>query len=160
MRSGAFLLLIPPLAACGGGAEVSGKALGITFEDTRYAWFGGPFVVISNIETDCESISFVRSNYEIGNAPTDADMQILQFGFASSDVSEGQKSISATASVNATVVKIDDGAFDFAYADGGVINVESLSEDRAQGTFEGVAFEDGTLDGSFDAEWCRNLKDR
>ncbi len=160
MRLGALLLVVPALAACGGGADVTGKALGINFEKTRYAWFGGPFIVISNIETDCEAISFVRSNYEIGNAPTDSDMQILQFGFASSDVTEGQKSIAPTASVNATVVKIDGGAFDFAYADGGVINVESLSEDNAQGTFEGVAFEDGTLDGEFDAEWCRNLKDR
>ncbi len=160
MRLGAILLVVPALVGCGGSSEVSGKALGITFEKTRYAWFGGPFIVLSNIETDCEAISFVRSNYEIGNAPTDDDMQLLQFGFASSDVTDGQKSIAPTASVNATVVKIDDGAFDFAYADGGVINVEELSEDRVTGTFEGVAFEDGSLDGDFDAEWCRNLKDR
>lgn len=160
MRSAGLVALLLPLSACGGGADVSGTVLGIPFDKTRFAYFGGPFIVISNIETDCEAISFVRSSYEVGNAPSDADAQLLQFGFQSGAVEEGQKSISVTASVSATVVKIDGGAFDFAYANGGVINVEALSEDEVQGTFEGVAFDDGTLDGDFDATWCRNLKDR
>jgi hypothetical protein len=159
MRSGGFLALLLPLAACGGASEVSGTVLGITFEKTRFVYFGGPFVAMSNIETDCEALSFVRSSYEVGNSPTDADVELLQFDFASGAVEEGQKSIGVTASVNAAVVKVSGGAFDFAYADGGVINVEAVSDDRVEGTFEGVAFDDGTLDGDFDAEWCRNLKD-
>jgi hypothetical protein len=160
MRSGVFLLPLLALAACGGGADVSGTALGIPFADTPYVFFGGPFIVISNIETDCEALSFVRGNYEVGSAPTEDDAQLLQFGFTAGDVVEGQKSISVTASVSAAVVKVNDGAFDFAYADGGVIDVTSVTDDRVQGTFEGVAFEDGSLDGDFDADWCRNLKDR
>lgn len=160
MRLVAPVLLLLPLAACGGGANVSGTALGIDFADTRFVYFGGPFVVISNIETDCEALAFIRNNYEIGNAPTVDDVQLLQFGFASGAVEEGKKSISPTASVNAAVVKNHGDAFDFAYADGGVINVESLSDGKASGTFEGVLFDDGQLDGDFDAVPCRNLKDR
>ena len=157
----ASLVLLLPLAACGGGAEVSGTALGIPFGNTRYVFFGGPFIAISNIEVDCEQLAFVRSNYEVGQAPTSDDMQLLQFGFnQSEEVVEGQKSVAVTASVSAAVVKVVDGAFDFAYADGGVLDVESVSDDQVVGSFEGVAFDDGTLDGSFEASWCRNLKDR
>jgi len=161
MRRLALPALLLPLSACGGGAEMSGTALGIPFGDTRYVFFGGPFIAISNIEMDCEQLSFVRSNYEVGQAPTDDDTQLLQFGFTqTAEVSEGQKAIAVTASVSAAVVKVVDGAFDFAYADGGVLDVESVSEDEVEGNFEGVAFDDGSLNGTFKASWCRNLKDR
>lgn len=148
------------LSACGGGAEIEGTALGIEFSDTRYVFFGGPFVAVSNIEVDCEQLAFVRSTYEVGQSATEEDMQLLQMSWAAGEVDEGLKSIGITASVSATVVKVSGGAFDFAYAESGVVDIESVTEDKVIGTFEGITFEDGSLTGEFDARWCRNLKDR
>lgn len=149
------------LAGCGGGrAEVTGEALGITFGKSRSVYFGGPFIVIAQSDTDCEGLAFVRKTYEVGQVPTDDEVALLQFAFADV-ISVGQKSVDLGASVNATVVRGGGGAFDFEYAEAGVLDVDTYEDgSHVDGTFEGVTFADGVLDGEFSAEWCRNLKDR
>jgi len=139
---------------------VDGAVLGITIGETKYVYFGGPFLVLSAISSDCDDLDFLKRSYEIGNAPTPYDMAFLQFAWNADAVDEGRKAIDRAASVGAAVLDIQsDGSFEFDYATGGVITVEELVEEkRLVGDFEGVAFLEGTLTGTFEAEWCRNLK--
>lgn len=158
-----LVALLGGLAGCGGGhADVEGTVLGIPFGSTRYVFFGGPFIAISNVEVDCKDLYYVRRSYESGSQPTTADMQMLQFAYVADTVEAGQRSIDIGASVSATVVKANADNFEFSRAQSGVINVEDYEDEKtASGTFDGVTFDDGgSLSGSFTAEWCQNLRDR
>ncbi|MDP2313914.1 MAG: hypothetical protein Q8P41_13490 [Pseudomonadota bacterium] len=150
------------LTSCGGtGADVTGSAGGVNFGKTKQVYFGGPFIVIAITEVDCEGLDFTRRNYEVGQVPTDFDVQLVQFAFEADNVAEGVFPVKIDAAVSATVVNVTGGAFFEAIATGGLLTVESVEADQsATGVFEGVLFDDGTLDGEFDATWCRNLKDR
>lgn len=162
LRLAAGLSCFGLLAGCGAAsADVGGSAGGVDFGWTKYVFFGGPFVIVSMAEVDCEGLDFVRRNYEIGQAPTDAETQLLQFSYDPDDIPEGIGFVALDASVSASVLSITDGAFFESTASAGQITVDAIeAEDSASGTFEGVLFEDGTLDGTFDAAWCRNLKPR
>jgi len=106
-------------------------------------------------------LAWVRPSYQEGSQPTDQDMDILQFSYTSGNLSTGQKSIGLGASVTSTIVHISGESLEQARATGGVINVDSIEEDAmAIGSFEGVTYDDGTLDGTFEAQWCINLKER
>ncbi|MES2643219.1 MAG: hypothetical protein V4850_27290 [Myxococcota bacterium] len=158
----AGLACVGLLAACGGAsADVTGTAGGVDFDKTKYVFFGGPFVIISMLEIDCEDLDYVKRNYEIGQAPTDSETKLLQFSYDPDALVEGSFPVAIDAAISASVVSVAGGAFYESIATGGLFTVESISEeDSASGVFEGLQFDDGALDGSFDAVWCRNLKAR
>ena len=163
MRAFAFLAALTGLTACGGGSEasVAGTAGGVTFGDATSVYFGGPYVVIATGELDCIDLAWVRKNYEEGTTPTASDVELLQFAFATTDVEVGRVTVGITASAASTVVKVVDGAATFTRAEGGVLDIGSVDatdDGIAEGSFEGLAFADGTLDGTFTATWCRNLR--
>lgn len=162
VRNSLLALAVLPLAACGaaGSAEISGSAGGITWGDTEYAYFGSSYLVFSNLETDCQSISFVDNNYDDGAPPTTQDTQLLQFAFEASEVNEGVFPVAATdAEVHATIVFIKDGAMVTPDANAGNLTIDAVSaESSVEGSFDSITFEDGSLSGSFTAEWCVNLK--
>lgn len=144
-------------------ADVTGSAGGVTFGSTTHVYFGGPFVIISMLEVSCEQLDFVRRNYEVGQAPTDAETKMLQFSYDTDAVTAGKIPVSIDAAVSASVVDVSaSGAFTEVVAVSGELNVESVeTDDFASGTFTAVTFDDGgVLDGTFDAVWCRNLKPR
>jgi hypothetical protein len=150
------------LAGCGGShAEVDGSAGGVDFSTTEQVYFGGPFIVISKLDVTCDKLDFVRRNYEIGQAPTDDDTQLLQFGFTndSGTVTAGTVAVDIDAAASASVVNVSGGTFVETIASGGILTVdEVVDEDHVSGSFDGLVFSDGTLTGTFDGEWCRNLK--
>lgn len=150
------------LVGCGGTyADVTGSAGGVEFERTTHVYFGGPFVVISMLETDCEDLDWVRRNYEVGNAPTELDTAMLQFSYEVDAIVEGPAPVAVDGAASASVLKIGGGSFYEAIAEGGLLTIDEIvDEDHATGVFEGILFDDGTLDGDFDATWCRNLKPR
>jgi hypothetical protein len=155
-----FGFLAAVLVGCGGAsAEVDGSAGGVEFGKTNQVYFGGPFIIISMLELDCEDVDYVRRNYEIGLAPTDSDTQLIQFSFDEDTISEGDFPVDIDAAVSSSVVKISGGAFTETVASGGLLTVDSFEdEDHVDGTFDGITFEDGTVSGEFSAVWCRNLK--
>lgn len=148
------------LVGCGGSsADVEGSAGGVDFGRTNQVYFGGPFIVISMLDVDCENLDYVRRNYEIGMAPTETDTQLIQFAFDEDTISEGDFPVDIDAAVSSSVVKISGGAFTETVASGGLLTVESFEDEQdVSGTFDGITFEDGTVTGEFSATWCRNLK--
>lgn len=154
-------LALAALVGCGGShAEVTGSVNGIPFGDTKYVYFGDPFVAISNVEVDCVDLDWVRRSYEAGSQPTTLEMQLLQFAWADGIV-EGNRPVDVSAAVSATVVKSDASHFESMRAQAGTMNVTVYEEEKlVEGEFTDVLFEDGgTLSGTFTAEWCRNLRD-
>lgn len=160
MRIPSLFAALLALSACGGpSAEVTGSAIGVSWGETSHVFYGGPFLVISNSEIDCEGVSWVKRNYEEGQAPTDDDVQILQFAFATDDLKVGSYSVAIDASVSSTVLEVKEGTFTFERAGTGFLYVDDVADEAtAEGSFEGVVFDSGTLDGTYTAEWCRNLK--
>ncbi len=160
------LVLLLVLVGCGGASsEISGSAGGVDFEDTRFVYFGGPYVVISTIEVECLDLAWVARNYEEGVAPTDLDTALVQFAFADNpdadlDMLEGRHAVAPDAGVTSTVVSVVNGAATFTTATAGLFTVDTLDEeDLAEGVLEAVTFEDGgSVSGSYTAEWCRNLR--
>ncbi len=150
------------VSGCGGAnADVEGTVGAIQFGETRYVYFGGPFLVISMTEIDCEGLDFVRRNYEVGQAPTEDEIQALQFSYVADAIPEGFAPVAPDATVSASVFSVSGATFYESIASAGSITIDSVSEEStASGVFEGLAFDDGTLNGGFDAEWCRNLKAR
>ncbi len=155
------LLVSALLTACGGAtAEVEGAAGGIQWGASDHVYVGARYVVISAVEVECRDIDWVDRNYDEGVKPTDGNTSLLQFTFASGDeVEEGKFPIEQGGQVQATIVNISGDVFHESIATGGTLSVDSVAEEgEATGTFDAVTFEDGTLSGSFTAEWCVNLK--
>ncbi len=155
-----FLLLFP-LAACGGAqATVEGTAGEIAWGETQSVFVGARYVVISATELDCLDIDWISRNYDEGVKPTDLNVSTLQFTFASGDsVQEGKFPVAQGGQVQATIVNVSGDVFHEFNATTGTLVVDTVEEEgTATGTFDGVAFDDGTLSGSFTAEFCVNLK--
>lgn len=138
---------------------MTGSAGGVSFGDTAYVYWGARYVIISAIEVECTGLPWVEQNYDAESSPTDVDTSILQFTFAGELIETGKFTIAQGAQVQATVVNIEGGLFKETNAVSGTFDLDSVEEEGlATGAFEAVAFDDGTLDGSFTAIWCRNLK--
>lgn len=163
MRGFYGIVALFTFAGCGGpGAEIEGSAGGVDFASIANVYYGGPFVVISTIEADCEGLDFVKRNYEVGQAPTEDETSMLQLSFMDSDdLLSGVAPVKLTASVSASVVRVEGGAFYETIADAGTLTIDEVVDSAsATGSFQELTFADGTLNGSFEATWCRNLKAR
>lgn len=149
------------LSGCGGAsATVEGTAGGITWGESTWAYAGARYIVISQTELDCRDVSWVETSYDQGIAPADFDLSVLQFAFPSSEtVAEGRSAISQGGQAEATIVNVSGDVFHPYEANSGTLDVDSVEDEvSATGSFESVTFDDGTLSGTFTAEWCVNLK--
>ena len=155
-------LLFPGLlVGCGGAlAEVEGTAGGIQWGSSEFVYVGARYVVISAVEVDCRDIDWVDRNYDEGVKPTATNPSLLQFTFASRDaVEQGKFAIAQGGQVQSTIITISGDVFNEYNASAGTLSVDSVEDEgAATGSFDAVTFEDGTLSGTFTAEWCVNLK--
>ncbi len=161
--SSAPIVIVGLVGCAKPSATITGSALSIDFSDIKQVFFGGPYIVMTPSDNvTCETVVFVRQSYETGSPPTTTPIELLQFTFVGADVSTGPKSIALSDSEVTSIVLATDGThFDFDRATAGSIQVDTLnSQKTASGSFSGVTFADGSVDGDFDAEWCTNLKDR
>jgi len=156
-----MLPLLAALVGCGGAtASVEGTAGDVSWGSTDFVYFGARYIVISAAEIDCRDIDWVNRNYDEGVAPTDLDVTTLQFTFTSGDsVAQGRFPVAEGGQVTSTIVNVSGDVFHEYNASAGTLQVDAAEEDgTATGSFDSVTFEDGSITGTFTAEWCVNLK--
>lgn len=164
LRSILLLSLSALLSSCGASAEIEGEIDGSSLADAQTIMFGGPFIVIANEALDCTEMSWVSRHYDTQEPPVDQNVSLLQLSFSNDEqVFEGQFSVAGNAQVTSKFLKIGDGAFTELKGLGGMLIIDSVSEDSwVEGSLEGITFRDaeGELNGEFKAEWCRNFKNQ
>ena len=150
-------------AACGSGTftEITGTVAGVKLNPTTYYW-GGPFLVFTNLEQDCKDMAWVERGpfFENGGeAPVSDDMVALLFTFEDTDVTGGTNvSLKGESAVDARLLVVESDALTVYKAKEGEFIVDEAEEgDHALGSFA-LSFDDGTLTGDYEVEWCTNLK--
>ena len=154
------LTLAVLIAGCSGGgtAEVTGAVSGYSLTPSAQ-WWGGPFLVITSEPLDCIDMYWVKRSMVNGDeAPVDKDLVALQFTYNEGDVIAGTYSVEGAATVIADLLVIEGGALQVFDARTGALVVDEIEEEGfATGSFD-LGFDDGTLSGSFDIEFCNNMK--
>ena len=152
-------LVLLATGCAGPYAIVDGDVAGKGLADINTVMFGGPFIVISDAELDCLDVAFVTRHYSQGEAVTDFDFRLLQFAFSDPEVYAGVFNLAGEASVTAKYLVQSDGAFAEYRGREGILEVDSYTEDKGAVGIFNVNFDEGALEGEYEAEWCRNLKD-
>ena len=159
------IALLPLLAACGSDsfATVKGEIDGEAFRPTLFYW-GGPYIVFSTQDGDCMDAAWVRRGPAFqtdDEAPVDTDMTAVLFTYDAEEVAAGDFSVEGDAPIDARVIRATDGVITVFRATAGGLVVDPIDEAEAPatGSFE-LIFDEGTLSGDFEVEWCNNMKDR
>lgn len=163
-HAAAFALLA---AACGPGtyADIQGTVAGSGFTPEAYYW-GGPYLVFTTSSAACEDMAWVKRGptYETGMSedegapPLDTDMTVLLFTYSETDVSKGNVSLDLPSPVDARLLVVDGGAVTVHKGSTGALVIDEIEkEGNALGTLD-VGFDDGSLSGDFEVEWCTNLR--
>ncbi|MFH1469344.1 MAG: hypothetical protein ABIO70_33475 [Pseudomonadota bacterium] len=153
------LLSLLSIGCAGSTATVDGTVAGQSFGDINTVMYGGPFVIIADVDLECIDVAWITRHYEQGEAVTDFDFQLLQFAFSDPNVTEGVFNLAGEASVTGKFIYQKSGALAEFRGREGTLQVEALEQDKAAiGLFD-LGFDEGSFTGDFDAEWCRNLKD-
>jgi hypothetical protein len=146
-------------------ARIAGAVDGLSVTPVTAYW-GGPFIVFTGDDLDCEDFSFISKFNEDGDEPlVDFDIRLLQISYNDSDVVAGSYDFSGESPVIAEVIDISGGAMSVYRATEGSLVVEGAEgEDLASGEFA-ISFEEndedlGALTGDFTLPWCTNLKSR
>lgn len=160
----AALLVAVFSSGCGSKAfaDISGSVDGIKLSAEASFW-GGPFVVFTDKPFECMDMYWVKrgQNFETGvEAPVTEDMVALLFTYEASAVEAGDVVLGGTSPVDARLLVVKNEALTVYRADDGNIDVTEVSEDDgAIGSFTTV-FDEGSLEGDFQVDWCTNLKSK
>ena len=158
-RTWPALSLLALTTACGGDVptEINGSVANQTISVASAFW-GGPFILLSNREFDCTDMAWVERTYDQGETPIEEDMTSFQVTFNDAEVSIGTFDVTGEAPVSARVLTTSSGAFgEYDARTGSVIIDEFTNKDEVIGSFE-LGFDQGDLDGTFQVEFCTNLK--
>jgi|GEM_PF-1054350 len=161
-RAAAMLATVALTSACGGGtyADITGSVEGVKINANAF-YFGGPFIVFTNHESECLDMSWVRrgSSYQSGGEPpTDYDQNALLFTYANDSVEAENLSVEGESLVTAHALFVSGGALTVHEAVEGYIDVtEFTKKGNAVGEFE-LTFDNGNVSGAFEVEECNNLK--
>jgi hypothetical protein len=154
-----FVIPLLALSACGAGADLEGTVGTFDLDDVNTAFFGGPFIFMSDVTWDCLDLAWVSRTYDEGGAAGDGrDFNAVQFAYSGSEVEAGTWNVAGEAAVSAAFLHQASEAFSAWDGRGGNLVVDALDADWAEGSLDAVRFEAGQLDGTFTVEWCRNLK--
>lgn len=150
--------IILALLACGTpDNEINGSVAGTSLSKPMSAWWGGPFILFTDIELSCYDTAWVRRTYDAAESPTDFDVTALQFGFDNEEPLEGIFSVEGEAAVAAKAVFVVGGAFVEYRGRQGNLEVDSIEGDLMEGSFD-ITFDDGSYSTEyFSAEYCSNL---
>ena len=127
------------------------------------AYWGGPYLVITDADFDCIDMAWARESYdddEANEVTTDEGFKAVQFTYESSEVEESKLSIATrNAPALAWFLEVDDGEAASTQATTGTIELV-MEDDWAEGSFDLTFGDLGSLEGEFVAENCINLKKR
>ncbi|MEC7948063.1 MAG: hypothetical protein VX265_10890 [Myxococcota bacterium] len=162
MRSSLALFSFLSLIGCGGGGElaVAGSVGGEKF-NAKTAFFGGPFIAFTTAEEECMDFAWVKKSIDEGDeVPVDRNVTSLLLTFDESDVTTGNHSVEGDAPVDARFVGVQGDVLTVHRAREGFLEVTELEDgDHAIGTVS-LTFEDGSIAGDFDIDWCANLSSK
>lgn len=162
MRSPLALIPLALTLGCAGGSEVSvtGTVAGEKFS-AKTAFFGGPFVAFVAADEECVDFAWVQKSIdENDEVPVDRNVKSLILSFEESDVAEGNHSVEGDAPVDARYVAVDGDILTVHRAREGFLEISELEGgDHAVGNVS-LTFEDGSISGEFDVEWCTNLSSK
>jgi hypothetical protein len=142
-------------------AELTGTAGGVKWSATESVFFGASYIVISQLPTDCQGVSWVERNYDVTVPPSEEDQQALQFTFSGDEVQAGSQAVAKNGAVLASIVEIHEGLFTESQAASGVLVVDEVTEDFVTGSIDTLTFDGdqpGPVSGTFTAAYCLNLK--
>ena len=149
------------LGACGGSggiADVSGSVGGSSFNEALTVLHGGPYILLLDVEVDCLEVGWVEPTYFDGDPPAeDLNYVAVQFKF-DEDPQTGTFSVYGDSAVAGTGLVQNGNDFDFMHARDGTLTVDEVTEDSIVGKFD-IVFDEGEASGTFETEYCRNLKD-
>jgi len=160
-----FPIAVALFAACGPEPTlIDGSVDSRDFSESLTAYFGGRYLFFSNVELDCMGVHWVHHTYTPGVDPAEDDLFGIQFTFGmGSEVAAGYYNLNDRAQVDASALIIEGGAFQEFRVDEGELTVDEVTDrDLAVGSFDLSRFYDtdeGSLSGTFSAEWCVNLPD-
>lgn len=139
-------------------ATITGSVDGHELGSAATVVFGECFIAIAADPIDCLNMYWVSRHYSQGEAVTDFNFQALQFAYDDPQVTTGIFNVAGEAAVSSKFLVQEDMAFSQYLARGGDLTVDYVDEDWVEGSFS-IQFDEGSFEGDFVAQYCRNLKD-
>ena len=128
---------------------------------TGSAFWGGPHILFTDSDLSCDELDWVQLNYGTSDRvslATSESFAALQVTFRSTDIVDGQSSITATSPpANSWFLESDDGDAVITTAKSGMVDVE-FDGDWLVGSIEVDFGEAGDIAGDFEIKKCVNLK--
>ncbi len=154
------LLALTLLTGCELETTIDGDVAGFDIGSVGTMFWGGKYLFFADEELDCVDLAWVHHTYSSGVDPVGEDVTGLQFTFLDDpEAYTGFFSIGADAPISAKLLAVEGGAFTEFRGRSGTLTIDELeASDLASGTFE-VDFDDGTLSGTWEADYCVNLPD-
>lgn len=154
------LLALSLLTACELETTIEGSVGGFDIGTVATMSWGGKYLFFANETVDCVDQAWVHHTYSQGVDPVGEDLVGLQFTFLDDpEAYEGFFSIGGDAPISAKLLVVEGGAFTEFRGRSGTLTIDSLEDQGvASGTFD-VDFDDGSLTGTWETDYCVNLPD-
>jgi hypothetical protein len=150
------------LTSCTLETTIDGAVAGFDVSIVGTMYWGGKYLFFADEELDCVDLDFVHHTYTGGKDPRDGDGDFvaLQFTFLDDpDAYTGFFSIGGDAPISGKLLVVEGGAFTEFRARSGSLTIDELEDNGvASGIFD-VAFDDGTMTGTWETDFCVNLPD-
>lgn len=162
MRTTLALMSLALGVGCGGSSivNVKGTVGGEKFA-AKTAFFGGPFIAFTADEADCMDFAWVKKSIdENDDVPVDRNVKSLILAFEDSDVATGNFSLEGDAPVDGRYVGVEGDVLTVHRAREGFLEVSELEDNSHVVGNLALTFEEGSLTGDFDIEWCTNLSSK
>ncbi len=153
-------LLMSWLIACSTvTTTIDGSVEGYSIGEVGSAYFGGPFLLFTDVELDCMGASWVDRYYETESTPTDVDLVGLQITFEGDSVAAGNYSLGGDAPLRADLIVIADDDFETYRARDGSVVVDEPGVDEITGSLDLQFSGNGSLTADWSVERCVNVSE-
>ena len=154
------MLFFLSIFACNSSStfEITGTD-GYSGFNPQTAYYGSSFILFVSKPIDCIDMFWVqKTNIDGEEPPYDQSLEALQVTFNDSEVVEGSFSVGGEAPIKAEFLTIQDNTFAVDKATEGTLELDEIVEETAVNGAFNFAFSEGQLSGTFDVDWCLNIK--